>query len=1316
MKKSALFFLLFSATLLYAQSPIYKDMMKDMRINFYTVCDSAEAYFDLHGREKGSGYTPFLRWKYENEPKYYPDGNRMETDETMPYREYLRIKSSYPQERLFETGGWDYLGPSTVDSITHHYSAGVGRWEFVLVNPVNPNQIYIGSRSGGLWRTNDEGLTWSHHTDFLPASGVNAISTHPSDFNQVFINVRIATNGTSFGIYKSTDGGITFSQTNFNPASLGFGGLGSNFNINVIKHHPHVPDLVFVGTDRGIFRSEDNLNSWVRINNTWNVTDIEFHPTNNDIIYVYETGASANADRVMKSIDRGFNYIGMANLPGNGGADLNISVPDVCPNCVYAISNNGIYLSTDEGVNFVTRLNPVPAGVGLYFGMPDMLDTSKILGGYFEQYRSTDGGFNFSQCNYWYLGNAAHGPGSMQDRFYNSPVYIHCDMNYMTNVNGTYYACTDGYVSKTTNHGQSWTRLSTTTGNRENYCLGTSQSNHYITICGSQDNGTSIRKQGEWVEFYGADGMEGLVHPLNTNWMIGSTQNGGRIRTRDGGVSLNTIAPPGHVSSWIAPMAYDPNDHMTVYHFGTKVHKTTNFGDSWTDLSTSLTFSTSTIKEAEIAQNNSQIMVITSGSQINLSTNGGLSFSNIQGTLPNYTITDVAFDPLDDSTLVVTYARYQNDGSKVYITHNLGASWTNITHNLGNMPIDCAVIDHTDASNIYLGAKIGVYRKAMNDNVWTLYNDSLANVSIEDMEVCWGSNTIKAASWGRGLWEYSLYNRNTYPAIITTKINSDVTLNTPKETMDQFVTSEIQYSGTLTSVYVKWSFNAPVFNNTIPMQNVGGNIWRSATTLPTSPAGNKIYFKVYAVGNNGDTTETYKFMYTLHPFQYCNGIGSTASGNLYIRRFQLAGVDNFNNVNSVYIHYTTPTLILWRDSTYTLNMEANTNWTDNDYSTYIDYNRDAEFSTPSERVVYDMNSGSAGSGQFTVPHTAVTDDTLRLRARLGYWGSTYDPCIETLGEVEDYHVVIRSVPELNYAGNTSYCSSDTVILLYTGEPVDSLIWEITDGAATYTYSGGSVTSAFPSGSYQVVLKGYKYGMEFSEPLAGGFTVSNVLNVQIISDLSLCLGDSILLQASGAGAYLWGQGLGTQPNVWVSPVTDTQYTLTGTSGLCSGADTVDLTVHPLPQISFAVSQDTLCIQSGSITLQASPGGGSFSGPGVTGNNFDPQSAGLGVHTLSYSYTSVDLCTNSATTILTVLACSSLNEEQADIRVYPNPSHDLVYIQFPTSLYEVCLYDELGRLLVQQNNSPWLDIRSFAAGVYWLKLSGGEQKYVTKIIKY
>ena len=520
-----------------------------------------------------------------------------------------------------------------------------------------------------------------------------------------------------------------------------------------------------------------------------------------------------------------------------------------CPSCVYIGTGDGIWKSVDEGASFTFVSNP---GLGNYggFAVSDT-DENIMLNGNIDVHMSVDGGLTFNKTTFWSQGNS---------NYASNGAYVHADIRGAHFQNGALWVNTDGFLCKSLDNGISW-QIYEGQGIRENYNLGVSQSNHYRTISGSQDNGTSIKSDNNWIEFYGADGMEGIIHPLNDDWMIGSLQNGGRRRTKDGGMSQSGVTPAGQVGYWIAPLAYDPNDQMTVYHFGENIFKSEDFGSTWANIGTP-NF-TGTIKYATIAENNSDIIIAARNEFIEKSMDGGVTFSSIKSNLPNYSITDVAFDPNDDNVIVVTYGRYQNDNSKVFITTDQGTSWQNITYNLNNMPVRSVVIDHTDASTIYLGTEIGVYKKAMGDNSWSLYNNDLPNVSILELEVMYGSNTLRAATWGRGLWEYALDGRADHPAILKTEITQQPSETMPQFGTDQFVTATISYDNSITSANVEWSANTPDFGNTISMTNTSGEVWVSDSAIPNYPEGTKMYFKVAAVGSTNDSSETYKFSYTV---------------------------------------------------------------------------------------------------------------------------------------------------------------------------------------------------------------------------------------------------------------------------------------------------------------------------------------------------------------------------------------------------------------------------------------------------------------------
>ena len=189
--------------------------------------------------------------------------------------------------------------------------------------------------------------------------------------------------------------------------------------------------------------------------------------------------------------------------------------------------------------------------------------------------------------------------------------------------------------------------------------------------------------------------MEGIRNTLNDDWMIGSCEIGGKRRTKNGGITQDGINPSGLDGDWVAPLLYDPNDQMKIFTMDDVVYSSEDFGSNWTELG-SPSFS-GNISNAAIAENNSNVLVVSNYYGVEKSTDGGYTYTNIQNSLPNASISDIAFDPNDDNVIVVTYGTYSYDNNKVFITTNQGASWENITHNLGNMPVRSVVIDHTDA-------------------------------------------------------------------------------------------------------------------------------------------------------------------------------------------------------------------------------------------------------------------------------------------------------------------------------------------------------------------------------------------------------------------------------------------------------------------------------------------------------------------------------------------------------------------------------------------------------------------------------------------
>ena len=823
----------------------YTQMMNDPSYNFYDVCDAADAYFETHDKGKGTGWKPYQRWKYDNESKYYPSGDRSKSVANFAAQEFKAFQIENKNQRNLYPNGWKELGPWSANNITHGYNPGIGRVESFWVNPVNTQHLYLGSRSGGFWKSSDGGANWINSTDTLLASGVNTIAVNPLNEDSVLINVRNSYNGATHGIYRSIDGGINWVESNFNPTTLSWGGLGTNDQIYKIAYHPRVKDLVFIGTSKGIYRSDDDLQTWTQLLSNGDFTDIEFHPTNDSIIYLYDNYYwGNNKNKIMRSLDQGLTYSTSATISGNNDRKGFIAVTPMAPDNVYFASTNGVWKSNDLGLNYTFLPNPDESCDG--FSVSD-IDTNDMVYGYLNLMGSTDGGLNFVEIMAWANSNPTDD-------------YTHADLRTAECINGVFYVGTDGYLAKTDDNGATWTRLNDGTSIREFYAAGVCQGQYDVFMAGSQDNGTSILNENGWIEWNGGDGMEAVVQTLNSDWMMGSWQYGTRQITKDGGLTrTGANNPDAGSSAWKAPMFYDPLQQMRVYHFSDKIYQTDGWGDNWYEIADP---GIGTLACAAISENNSDVMAISSGSVLKLTTDGWMSIygPNI-GALPPYYLTDIAYDSQNDSTMVVTFDKYNTDNKKVYISHDQGRTWTNITYNLGDMPVRTVVIDHTSDKNIYIGTEIGVYVKSMTETTWQLYSTNFPNVTVQDLEIHYGSNTLKAATWGRGLLENSLKGRENYPAILSTSITAAPTSIAPRAGYGQKVTASVSYDQNLSSVFVKWANDSIDLYKTISMTNTVDSTWVSDEAFTLYGKGTDMYFKVFAVGQNNDTTETYRFHY-----------------------------------------------------------------------------------------------------------------------------------------------------------------------------------------------------------------------------------------------------------------------------------------------------------------------------------------------------------------------------------------------------------------------------------------------------------------------
>ncbi|MCC7301514.1 MAG: T9SS type A sorting domain-containing protein [Bacteroidia bacterium] len=293
-------------------------------------------------------------------------------------------------------------------------------------------------------------------------------------------------------------------------------------------------------------------------------------------------------------------------------------------------------------------------------------------------------------------------------------------------------------------------------------------------------------------------------------------------------------------------------------------------------------------------------------------------------------------------------------------------------------------------------------------------------------------------------------------------------------------------------------------------------------------------------------------------------------------------------------------------------------------------------------------------------------------------------------------VTVNALPTVTLGNDITQCGGS--VQLDAGNPGASYLWSDNSSAQTLAVSS--------SGSYSVVVTDVN-GCTDADTI--NVTINTIPNVTISGNLTLCAGDTIPLTAGGAQTYLWSTSA-TTAVINAGPTVTTVYTVTGTAGNgCTNTASHTVTVNALPTVVYNETQNLVCITWSAITLTpGTPPGGSYSGTSVTGNQFDPGSAGAGTFAIVYSYTDGNGCTNSDTSMITVDLCTGVSGQAGSdhFEVYPNPATDYIELRGFGDL-SVVLTDVLGRTVIAerlQGGSARWDVSLLSPGVYFLRCNG------------
>jgi PKD repeat protein/photosystem II stability/assembly factor-like uncharacterized protein len=751
--------------------------------NYWEPLNVENGYYEVNGvKQKAGGWKQFKRWEWYWEQRVdQKTGEFPKTSAKEAYEQYLSINGVQSG-----SGNWTSMGPSS----TSGGYAGLGRLNAIGFHPTDANTFYVGAAAGGIWKTDNGGSTWTPLSDTIPALGISDIEVTLDGANEI---IYIATGDRdhsdtySVGMLKSTDGGLTWNETGLTWTQ------SQQRLINRTLIDTDAPDTLYAATSIGLYQTIDGGTNWSLKYNT-EFVDIEFQPGNTAQLY-----GSTWDGKIYRSTNYGDSWTQVYSV--SSGERTEIAVTADNDDVIYAIMANssnglqGIHKSVDGGATFSQVFNgnttnlmgwdcdgDDSGGQGWYDLCieSDPNDEDVVFVGGVNTWGSTDGGSSWDISGHW--SGTCGGQATT----------THADKHFLAYQNGTstLFECNDGGVYKTSNTGNSWTHLGSGLVISQMYRFGTAQTTNDDVITGLQDNGTKALLSGSWNDVIGGDGMDCLIDYTDENVQYGSLYYGRIYRTTNHWASDTRIDDNGISESgaWVTPYCLDKNDNETIYAGFQNVWKSTNRGNSWTKIST---WGNSSLRSIAGGYDSDYIYAATYNT-IYSTTDGGTSWTNISSGLPGSSITFISVSKDDPNTVWVSLSGFNSDG--VYETTDGGSSWTNISSGLPQLPVNCVTEDTSaPVQTLYAGTDVGIYIK-VDDANWSPFFEGLPNVNVTELEIYYNSDEsdsrIRAATFGRGLWESPLYTSipapvtdfvadNTTPSTIDTVQFTDLSVNTP---------------------------------------------------------------------------------------------------------------------------------------------------------------------------------------------------------------------------------------------------------------------------------------------------------------------------------------------------------------------------------------------------------------------------------------------------------------------------------------------------------------------------------------------------------
>lgn len=682
-----------------------------------------------------------------------------------------------------------------------------GRIGDVVIDPVKPSTWYVAACSGGVWKTENAGVTWRPIFDNQGSYSIGCLAIDPNDRFTIWVgtgeNNSQRSVGYGDGLYKSTDGGQSFKKV----------GLDNSEHIGKIVVHPNDSNTVFVaaqgplwreGGDRGLYKTTDGGATWSKIldiSENTGINEVHLDPTNPDIMYASayqrrrhtwvlidggpESGIHKSTDggNTWKKINRG--------LPGGDKGRIGMDISPINPEILYAVveaaeGQSGFYRSSNRGETW-SRVGDYVSGSPQYYqeivACPHKLDRIYSLDTYMMV--SEDGGRNFQQL------------GEADKHVDNHAIVIDpLDENHLI------IGC-DGGLYETWDRGNTYDFKENLPITQFYKVAVSNDLPFYYVYGGTQDNATQggpsqttnihgIRNSDWFITVFG-DGFDPAVDPDDPNTVYSQWQYGGLVRYDRRTQTRVDIKPqpekggPALRWNWDSALLISPHNSKRIYYGSQILFQSDDRGDNWTPISddlsrnidrnqlkvmgrvwgvdsvaknasTSLYGTIVSLSESPLEEG--LIYAGTDDGMVQVTEDGGENWRGIGkfGSLdvPEFGyINDIEADLHDADTVYVVVNNHKRGDFKPYIVKSTdrGETWTNISSNLPERGSVYSIKqDHVNPNLLFCGTEFGCFFSINGGEKWVELSAGLPTVAIRDIEIQARENDLVLASFGRGFF------------------------------------------------------------------------------------------------------------------------------------------------------------------------------------------------------------------------------------------------------------------------------------------------------------------------------------------------------------------------------------------------------------------------------------------------------------------------------------------------------------------------------------------------------------------------------------